>query len=131
MKSMMKNGAVPSSLRKINRRSILRHMVQVPSAARGELAAMVGTSYVTAGKIVDGLLEQGVLEAIESKQQMRPGRPGQSLGLDTRSPRFLLIQLGIAHTRLAYAALGTSLDTAWGAEIETPQTINEWEAAVR
>src|SRR5271154_1359131 len=64
---VIKSAAIPSSLRKINRRVILRHMVQVPAAARGELAEVAGTSCVTAGKIVDELLEQGVLENAEIK----------------------------------------------------------------
>src|ERR1700749_2459570 len=102
----MKTAAVPSSLRKINRRLILRHMVQVATAARGELAEGAGTSCVTAGKIVDELLEQGVLEAAEVKRQSRPGRPGQSLRLNTPSPRLGLVQLGVGYTRMTFAALG-------------------------
>lgn len=131
MKDRMKSAAVPSSLRKINRRLILRHMVQVPAAARGELAEVAGTSCVTAGKIVDELLEQGVLEAAESKRSAsRPGRPGQSLRLNTQSPRFVLVQLGVAHTRVAYAALGTSVDTPWTVEMSTPDSAEQWESMV-
>ncbi len=127
----MRTAAIPSSLRKINRRLILRHMVQVPTAARGELAEVAGTSCVTAGKIVDELLEQGVLETAEMRRESRPGRPGQSLRLNTRAARFVLIQLGAAHTRLAYAALGTAEESPWAVEMETPGSAREWERAVR
>jgi predicted NBD/HSP70 family sugar kinase len=132
MKDTMKTAAIPSSLRKINRRLILRHMVQVAAAARGELAEVAGTSQVTVGKIVDELLEQGVLETAESKRAaVRPGRPGQNLRLNTRAPRFILLQLGVAHTRIAHAALGASMDTPWPVEIETPVSAREWELAVQ
>ena len=131
MKVGMKTAAIPSSLRKINRQLILRHMVQVPQAARGELATVAGTSCVTAGKIVDELLEQGVLEPAELKRASRPGRPGQTLRLTTHAPRLVLVQLGVRHTRMAYAALGTSVDTPWAIEIETPGSAKEWESAVQ
>jgi predicted NBD/HSP70 family sugar kinase len=84
------------------------------------------------GKIVDELLEQGVLEPVENKREaMRPGRPGQGLRLNTQQPRFVLVQMGVAHTRIAYTPLGISEDTPWSAEIETPVTAKEWEVAVR
>jgi len=105
-------------------------MVQVPAAARGELAEVAGTSCVTAGKIVDELLEQGVLEAAEIRREARPGRPGQSLRLNTRSPRFILIQLGQLHTRLSFVTLGTSDDAAWSVEVETPASAKEWEHSI-
>jgi len=127
----MKTAAVPSSLRKINRRLILRHMVQVATAARGELAEVAGTSCVTAGKIVDELLEQGVLEAAEVKREARPGRPGQSLRLNTQSPRFVLVQLGVGYTRMTFAALGISDDAPWSVEIPTPGSLAEWEKAMQ
>lgn len=123
--------AIPSSLRKINRRMILRHMVQVPSAARGQLALAAGTSAVTAGKIVDELLEQGVLEEVDLQRAVaRPGRPGQNLRLNTRLVRFVLVQVGVAHTRLAVAALGAAADLPWAAEIPTAATAAEWEKTV-
>ena len=126
-----KSAAVPSSLRKINRRMILRHMVQVPSAARAQLAEAAGTSCVTAGKIVDELLEQGVLEEVEAKRELiRPGRPGQSLRLNTRQPRFLLVQIGAGHTRLACATLGAATEQPWAAEFPTPYSASEWAEAV-
>jgi predicted NBD/HSP70 family sugar kinase len=128
----MKSAAIPSSLRKINRRSILRHMVQVPAAARGELAQVAGTSAVTAGKIVDELLEEGVLETAEMRRgAIRPGRPGQNLRLNTRSPRFVLLHLGVRHTRMGFAALGTTEETPWAVEFETPASAREWESGLR
>ncbi len=131
MRSMAEPAAVPSSLRKINRRLILRHMVQVPSAARAQLALAASTSAVTAGKIVDELLEQGVLEEVDTQRAAaRPGRPGQNLRLNTRMPRFVLVQAGVAHTRLACVALGAAAATQWAAEIQTPGTAAEWEKAV-
>ena len=123
----MKTAAIPSSLRKINRRLILRHLVQVPTAARGELAEVAGTSCVTAGKIVDELLAQGVLESAELRRAARPGRPGRSLRLNTRAPRFVLVQLGVAPTRVSLAPLGISVDTPWAVEMDTPGSAKEWE----
>ena len=69
MKVVMKTAAIPSSLRRMNRRLILRHMVQVPQAARLELAKVAGTSCVTAGKIVDELLD-----AYESSRRADDGK---------------------------------------------------------
>ncbi len=105
-------------------------MVQVATAARGELAEVAGTSCVTAGKIVDELLEQGVLEAAEVKRESRPGRPGQSLRLNTQSPRFVLVQLGVGFTRMTFAALGIADDAPWTVEIPTPGSLKEWEKAL-
>ena len=124
--------AIPSSLRKTNRRMILRHMVRVPMAARGELAVVAGTSCVTAGKIVDELLEKGVLEAADVKRHgKRPGRPEQTLRLNTQASRFVLVQLGVRHTRISFAPLGTAVDMQWEEEFETPDTAAEWDAAFR
>jgi predicted NBD/HSP70 family sugar kinase len=119
-------------------------MVQVRSAARAELAEVAGTSAVTAGKIVDELLEQGVLEPAESRRDgARPGRPGQGLRLNARVPRFVLIQMGVAHTRVAFAPLGAEAaglglagqaksgdESPWPIEIETPESAADWERAV-
>ena len=91
---------------------------------------VAGTSCVTAGKIVDELLDQGVLEPAESKRESRPGRPGQALRLNTRAPRLVLVQLGVGNTRMAFAALGTSVDTPWSVEFETPGSAEEWEKGI-
>src|SRR5947209_3865816 len=123
----MNDAAVPSTLRRINRRLILRHLIQVPQADRGELAAVANTSQVTAGRIVDELLGQGVLEPAEARRDAsRPGRPGQALRLDSKTPRFILIQLGVRQTRVAFVPLLLG-EESWPIEFITPDSAKAWE----
>jgi hypothetical protein len=74
----------------------------------------LGISQPTAGRIVDELLEAGVLEEIHEtssgtehgKSNGKLGRPSRMLRLDSSRPRFVAIQLGVTETRLASLALG-------------------------
>src|SRR5205814_4108523 len=49
----------------------------------------------------------------------------------TKAPRLVLVQLGVGHTRMAFAPLGISVDTPWTVEIETPGSSKEWEKSVQ
>ena len=132
IKSSMKTAATPSTLRFLNRRSIVQYLMHVPSASRAELAKAVGTSPVTAGKIVDRLIDERIIESVEAPQSAsRVGRPGQLLRLDEVRPRFLLVQLGVTHTRASLKPLGFREDDRWDIEFDTPNTASAWAAQLQ
>src|SRR6516165_1148846 len=100
----------PSSLRLYNKRAIVRELLRRTSASRADLAKAVGMSQVTAGKIVDELLRDGIVEEVmegadEGKPKARPagklGRPGRMLRLNGSQARFIAVELGTSITRLA------------------------------
>ena len=96
-----------SSIRQFNRRAIVRALVphRLP-ASRADLAKMVGMSQVTAGKIVDELLDgrrrrRGRGRPDPLGEAARLGRPGRMLQLNISRKPLLGRPLGTFHTRLA------------------------------
>src|SRR5690606_16884647 len=51
--------------------------------------------------------------------------------IDRATPRLVLVQLGVRHTRIAAAALGGSVDEAWPAVIETPSSPGRWARSLK
>ena len=95
--------------------------MRVGGASRAELADATGMSRPTAGKIVDELLEAGVLEEQELEPDPgRLGRPGRRVTLESRAPRFLLIEVGVHRTSVAAVPLGVRADVAWATSFATP-----------
>ena len=120
----------PASLRVYNKRAIVRALLRHAPASRADLAKQIGMSQVTAGKIVDELLSDGVVEETdpqEPKAANRLGRPGRMLRLNTSHSPFLAIQLGSSHTRLARVPLGLHGEDQWSATFETPKSADEWK----
>ncbi len=123
----MKSPATPSTLRFLNRRSIIRSLLHVPAVSRSELAKDVGLSAVTVGKIVDDLIKTHVLEGVASPDVAdRVGRPGNLVRLDRSRHRFLAVQLGVTHTRISIAPLGFLGDDAWRTQLPTPTSAARW-----
>lgn len=120
--------ATPSHLRRLHERQIVSALRRVASATRGELARTAGISLPTAGKIVDDLLSQRILEAApaDSNGGARLGRPAQSVRLDAARKRFLAVQLGVIHTRLSMVALAAPDIDRWDVEFPTPGNPQEW-----
>jgi len=148
--------ATPSHLRQINQRGIIRAMLRLGAASRAGLAKATGMSQPTAGKIVEELLAAGILEeavgdsngrsngaqgadayadpgysapaspAFRETVSGRMGRPGQLVQLDHERPRFLAIQLGVLHTRLAMLPVAIQDSDDWGAQISTGQSSERW-----
>jgi len=87
---------VPSKMGQWNKRALLARLQLLGRASRAELAKSLGLSQPTAGKIVDEMLEIGLLEEFDDdrRQTATLGRPGRMLGFDNRHPRLVTIQLG-------------------------------------
>jgi predicted NBD/HSP70 family sugar kinase len=129
---------VPSRMGRINKRTLLGRLQKMGQGSRAELARLLGISQPTAGRIVDELLEAGVLEEIHEtssatehgKSNGRLGRPSRMLRLDSSRPRFVAIQLGVTETRLASLALGIGNEDRWDATFPTPPNSEQWLAEI-
>ena len=130
----------PEKMRRVNRRALLSHLRALGTASRADLAKALGLSQPTAGKIVDELLASGVLEEVAAPSDSaasppgasaRLGRPGRLLRLDSRRPRFLVIRLGVRHTRLAAVPVGDRTEDHWTWERPTPASAREWGRELR
>ena len=98
-----------SNLRLANQRLILRHLQRNGGDSKAAIAESCHISKPTAGKIIDELLEAGVLQPCERHEEASEpalGRPSQMVGLDQERPRFVLIELGVrqVHCRLVSLA---------------------------
>lgn len=122
--------ARPSHLRRINQRRIVTTLLRRGIATRADLAKATGMSQPTAGKIVDDLLAEKLLESVENGQaghgEPRMGRPGQLLRLDRTTPRFLAIQLGVTNTRMALAPVSAPAVDEWSAQFPTARDAQTW-----
>src|SRR5215469_12573894 len=107
----IKTAALPGSLRRTNQRTVISLLLRLGSASRADLAKAAGISQPTAGKITAELLRLGVVQEIGSISRectseaesavARVGRPGQMLRLDNKQPRFVVVELGVAETRVS------------------------------
>jgi hypothetical protein len=61
---------------RLNMRALLRRLQQMGTASRADLAKSLGMSQPTAGRIVDQLLELGVLEELSEQQATEAVRTG-------------------------------------------------------
>lgn len=109
---------VPSRMGQLNRRALLRQLQKLGVASRADLAKSLGMSQPTAGKIVDELLADGVLEEVVLPESAGPesslrGRPGRMLRLNRSKSRLLAIQLGLRETTVAGLALGVADEDTW------------------
>jgi len=128
---------VPSKMGRLNKRALLDRLQIMGIASRAGLAKAIGLSQPTAGKIVDQLIETGVIEEVESseadgengdvKSAGKVGRPGRMLRLNRTPVRFLAIQLGVSETSLAALPLGVSGEDRWTLQIPTPNSTDEWQ----
>jgi len=127
---------VPSRKGRINKRALLARLQQIGVASRADLAKSLGLSQPTSGKIVDQLLELGVIEEVEAPTRKskavptpapRLGRPGRMVRLHQTAPRFLGIQLGITETRLKLLALGANGEDQWTVSVPTPDSAEKWQ----
>ena len=103
---------------RLNKRALIRQLRKDGVASRAGLARALGMSQPTAGKIVDELLAQEILEEVDvlennGRGAARLGRPGRQLRLNRSQPSFLGIQLGVHETRLAELPLGAGDESDW------------------
>ena len=123
---------VPSKMGQLNKRALLSRLQLLGAASRAELAKSLGLSQPTAGKIVDEMLEIGLLEEFDAdrRQAAALGRPGRMLRFDTRRPRLVAIQLGVTETSLSAAPVGASGEDEWQVRFATPSSPARWRRAL-
>ena len=98
--------AVPRTLRLMNQRAVLERLFREGPTTRAALAEATGMSRPTSGLIIEELLGARVLEEGALATDGKPGRPGRSVMLERKTPRFLLVQIGVKHTDLAAVPVG-------------------------
>jgi predicted NBD/HSP70 family sugar kinase len=100
---------LPARMGLLNRRALIRQMERAGVASRAGVARALGMSQPTAGKIVEELLTEKILEEVVATEDALAtttlGRPGRQLRLNRARPGFLGIQLGIRQTDLFELAL--------------------------
>lgn len=123
----------PPMLRQVNTRSIITSLRRLGAATRADLAKAAGMSSVTAGKIVDQLLEDQILEGFESPADTvtRLGRPGRLVRLNSVHRCFLAVQLGVSHTRITTSAAGFAGQDAWDTQFATATSAEGWAESLR
>jgi len=117
----------------MNRRELAGRLQTMGTASRAALAKSLGLSQPTAGKIVDQLLKEGIVEEIDTTAEpgaAKAGRPPQLLRLDRRHRRFLAIQLGVTDTRLATLPVGVAEEDHWDFQFPTPACAQAWRAGL-
>ena len=124
----------------LNKRALVRQLQKAGVASRAGLARSLGMSQPTAGKIVDELLAEKILEEIEVVETnghgaSRLGRPGRQLQLNRSQPGFLGIHLGIQETQLAELPLGAADESHWqhsfSISLEKSNPAALWERELR
>jgi predicted NBD/HSP70 family sugar kinase len=132
----------PARMGLLNRRALIRQLQKAGLASRAGLARSLGMSQPTAGKIVDELLAEKILEEVELPEAPGPataplGRPGRQLRLNRSQPSFLGIQLGVRKTQLVELPLGATDENDWQAafdlpsDADSPRPAQVWERELR
>jgi predicted NBD/HSP70 family sugar kinase len=119
----------------MNQRRVIESVVRLRRVSRAELARNAGMSQPTVSRIVDDLLERGILMESNNNElaalgrrraAASVGRPSTPLELDCHTPRFVTLQLGVRKTRLAKLPLAIPDADSWDAEFDTPPTPEAW-----
>ncbi len=115
---------LPARMGLLNRRALIRQMAKAGVASRAGLARALGMSQPTAGKIVEELLAEKILEEVpapgDTSSAAALGRPGRQLSLNRTRPGFLGIQLGIRQTELFELALDPAAAPLWQESFQLP-----------
>jgi predicted NBD/HSP70 family sugar kinase len=117
----------------LNKRALLARLQILGVASRAELAKSIGLSQPTTGKIIDDLLQTGLVQEFDAAEQRKVGalgRPGRRLRLDDRRPRLVAVQLGVTQTSLAALPLGAGGEDCWTVQFDTPVSAARWRQAL-
>ncbi len=116
-------------------RTVFEQLLRTGQSTRAELAKTTGLSAPTVGKVVDDLLATGLLEEagegrlrVSEEAAMPLGRPGRLVRVNQVTPRFVAVQVGVRHTRLAALPVAGPLDESWPIRFRTPRTVRTWAA---
>ena len=131
---------LPARMGLLNRRALIRQMEKSGLASRASLARSLGMSQPTAGKIVDELLRENILEEVASSTDSTalsagPGRPGRLLCLNRFRPGFLGIQMGVRHSDFYELPLNASSSPLWQERLTHPtghsNPLHAWELSLK
>jgi predicted NBD/HSP70 family sugar kinase len=126
--------ALPASLRRTNQRTVISLLMRLGAASKADLAKAAGISQPTAGKITAELLQLGIIEQTEVTDlsaSPKLGRPGQMLRLNSETPRFAVIELGVVRTRIAVLPVGFGEGEDWSHSFATPDSPVAWIRELR
>lgn len=117
-----------SHLRRFNRRRVFEHVARAGAVSRAQLGKATGLSAPTAGKVVDELLVEGLLEEVQSDSSpaATPGRPGRPVRLNRTAATLVAVQIGVRRTRLAALPVAGPIDDRWKVQFPTPRTRGTW-----
>ncbi|MCG3123232.1 MAG: N-acetylglucosamine repressor [Phycisphaerales bacterium] len=118
----------PSDLRLANTRRVYRSLLAAGRSSRADLARRTGLSAVTTGKVVDQLIEGGLLEEVDlqsaptGRTVSAPvmGRPPRVVCLSRRA-RFVAVQLGARECSLMSVSLGGQIDAPSRVSVPSPK----------
>lgn len=124
----IKSRAIPSSLRRVNERTLVSLLMRLGHASRAQLAKTAGISQPTCGKIIDELITLGLAHEVEdsSTARDRAGRPGRMVRLDAQRHRFLAIQFDVNETSFALVPVGAKVEDCWDLTVPTTDSAQGW-----
>ncbi len=114
-------GAVPSLLRRLNTRCVLDTLLHQGPCTRAELARQTAISAPTVSKLVDRMLQAGLIEE-DRKLATTRGRPGKRLQLAKRNSRVLGIAVDVEKITYVHAGLDGAVDPHEVQSAPTPDT---------
>jgi predicted NBD/HSP70 family sugar kinase len=132
-------------LRRFNERLVVAQLARGTALSRAELAERTGLSAPTVGKVADELIASGLLQE-ESQPPRTPanngknknpghasalGRPARPLRLERLTPRFIALQVGVRHTRVAALPVAGPCDEGWAVRFSTPRRATTWLTRLR
>lgn len=100
----------PALLRRINEQKVLEHLQIHGPASRARLRRSSGLTAPTVSKVVDSLIEKGLLEEIEPTET-RVGRPGKILRLAGTSAVVLGVLLDAGQCTVSVAGIDGKIDS--------------------
>src|SRR5690242_282487 len=128
--------ATSSYLRRMHQRRIIETVARSGSVSRSSLARATGMSQPTVSRIVDQLLSDHILAESSddgasagngsAKTTAVLGRPSTQLELDSKRPRFAIVQLGVRHTRLAVLPVAIPSEDRWESQFDTAASAEAW-----
>lgn len=130
----------PPNPRRVNARRVVEQLARAQPLSRAALADRTGLSAPTVGKVADELIAAGVVEeqgAVVAAERMSAdggavvGRPARPLRLERRTPRFVALQLGVRHTRLAALPVAGPTDERWPVRFDTPRRTATWQRRLK
>jgi predicted NBD/HSP70 family sugar kinase len=113
-----------NALRFVNQRALLKQLLLAGPSTRAALASQLELTRTTAGKIIDDLLAAEVVEESAVIPHGKAGRPGRLVSLNTTTPRFVLIDLGVSRTRVLTSTVSGKVGSQH--EFKTPNSRATW-----